>query len=88
MSSPSLNWYYHRRLHGELGLLPPVEDEARWGTVPALAGGRAPPHTSHQSRTVTLTLTLTVGSNHKPWSFISPHGVLVDLPQAGTYATA
>ncbi|MGI4895063.1 MAG: integrase core domain-containing protein [Janthinobacterium lividum] len=34
-----INWYTHRRLHGELGMVPPVEHEARFSTTPALKGG-------------------------------------------------
>ena len=34
-----LDWYNHRRLHGELGMVPPVEYEARFTTAPALTGG-------------------------------------------------
>ena len=34
-----VDWYNHRRLHGELGMVPPVEYEARFSTAPALTGG-------------------------------------------------
>jgi len=34
-----IHWYNHRRLHGELGMVPPVEYEAHFGTEPVVVAG-------------------------------------------------
>jgi transposase InsO family protein len=43
-----IDWYNHRRLHRELGLIPPAEHEAAWHHkhTPELTAGATSPHCS------------------------------------------